>query len=798
MNLAAALSTDRKPTWVWTGLALLMLAVLATRVLPGWSYLVLDDGSLVLPENDPFYHFRHALFALEHYPQLLRWDASSHFPAVQRSDAAGLYDLLLATLAWPLVALGLAPAAALRWVCLLLPPVAMAGLVPLVFYRIRQAGGSGLGLVMALWVVLLPGLGLAKTSLGFSDHHLVEMVLGVVCIHFLVRLVAAERDASTARPWWQPAWVAALPLAAMQFSWLGAPLWLPLLGLALVGQGIADILHGEGARPVVRAAARYGLGFGIMVGVTGLLWPNGVLMPWLWRATLLGTTAALVALPAFGWCMESPRWRLSPVQRLIIVAAIVVAGAAGAWWGWPESRELLNDMVGRKSTLISENVAVTWTLFFQATGLAGALAWLAPLVGLFTPQGRRAGWWVAVLASSGFVLLWMQTYDYGYQGSLHAVLLSGYALAGLFPGRDRLRQWGLIGATALVAFGVWPLRWTAPIWNPSRYYETGGLYATPAWQEAMKWMRESTPVPSNPPTGRVGVLTDWPNGNLVNTLGQRPSTSAGYPEAAGLRPFMARSEEAARNSILHGLAVSEVVRYVAIDAKNVGDSFGANALNAGLRQSDYMGESSFLTDDRKQVRLPTLGPIYDQTWAVQLMRADGNGMSHFRLIFESQAASLLHLRFDPEARTFMPVAKPLLDDTAVAEARARIATAEAWREGPAWHYQAQIVADVKLFEQVAGARLRGHTEPGRRVTLTMPLRSHTSGRTWTYRQSVLAKPDGSFELITPYSTETIPKYDVNPDGPTQLDLVGTTLELSIPEAAVLNGGEIEVNHMVSN
>lgn len=793
MNLAAALSTDRKPTWIWIGLALLMLAVLATRVLPGWSYLVLEDGSLVLPENDPFYHFRHALYALEHYPQLLRWDASSHFPAVQRSDAAGLYDLLLATLAWPLVAVGLAPAAALRWVCLLLPPLAMAGLIPLIFIRVRQAGGVGLGLVMALWALLLPGFGMPKTSLGFADHHLVEMVLGVVCIHLLIRLVLAERKTATARPWWQPAWVAALPLAAMQFSWLGASLWLPLLAVALIGQGVADVLHGGSMRPILRAAARYGLAFGIIVGTTGLVWPHGVLMPWLWQATLLGTVAALVALPAVGWWMETSRWRLNPATRLAAIVAVATASIAGVWWGWPSGQELLLKMVGRKSTLISENVAVTWLLYFQATGLAGVLAWLAPLVGLFTAQGRRPGWWIGVLASSGFILLWMQTYDYGYQGSLHAVLLAGYVLAALWSARPVARQWLWAGSTALVALCVWPLRWTAPIWNPSAYYETGGLFATPAWQDAMTWMRDHTPVPSNPPTGRIGVLTDWPNGNLVNTLGQRPSTSAGYPEAEGLQPLLAFGEAAARATNLRGSTVAEAVRYVALDAKGVGESFGTNVLNAGLSRGSYMAEASFTTERGERITLPTLGPAYDATWTVQLMREDGNGMSYFRLVFESQDSSLLHLRVNPSSQSFMAVAQPLLHEAELMEARNRVANGRVWQDGTDWCYQAQVISSVKLFEQVPGARLQGHGEPGTKVTLSLPMRMRTSGRNWTYRQTVSVSNEGNFELISPYPTESTSGLDAEPVGPAKIEIGTKVVDVRISESSVQAGETVHVS-----
>jgi asparagine N-glycosylation enzyme membrane subunit Stt3 len=216
-------------------------------------------------------------------------------------------------------------------------------------------------------------------------------------------------------------------------------------------------------------------------------------------------------------------------------------------------------------------------------------------------------------------------------------------------------------------------------------------------------------------------------------------------------------------------------------------------LSAGLSQGSYLGEASFPTERGERITLPTLGPAYDATWTVQLMRADGNGMAHFRLVFESKNSSLLHLRLNPTKQTFMAVAKPLTNEADLVEAQNRLASGSVWQEEEEWCYQAQIVSSVKLFEQVEGARLRGYAEPGSKVTLILPLRMRTSGRGWTYRQTVNVSDEGSFELISPYPTETTTGLDSELVGPARIEIGTTAVEVRITESSVQRGDIIKVD-----
>lgn len=790
MNSVPPRPSTRISFLVCSGLGTLMLALIATRVLPGWSFLVQPDGVLVLPGMDPYYHFRHASYCLQNFPELLRADLYSHYPDVVLSDAAGLYDVVLAGLAHLLMWAGLPAERALGWVCMWFPPLAMAAILPLVYARMRSVGTACFALLMALWVWLLPGSGLAKTSLGFCDHHVVEMFLSVLCIHVLVKLVTAER--ANAGPLWRPALGAALPLAAIQFSWLGAPLWLPLFVLALVGQLVADVVSGAGALPLLRAAWRFWLGFLLIMAATGLLWPELVLVPWLWRATLLGTLALLAMIPLAAWFFESSRLRLQPAVRLIVATVVLGGLLVVATVVSPQIREMLGKMLDPKTTQVSENVAFTWLFFFQITGLAGLLAIIAPVVGLLNAAGRRPGWWVAVLSSLAFVLLWTRTYDYGYQGALHAVIVSGYVLAAISGSGPR--RWMLpVASTVFVVLGVWPFGWTTPLWQPAAYYQDGAVYATPAWRQAMQWLRTQTPAPSEPLAGRVGVLTDWSRGNLVNTLARRPSTSAGYAEAEGLRPLFAENEDLARNSPFRSSTVADSVRYVALGVETVGGYFPTHINTAGINPARYSGREVFYDRDRNRITAPTFGTAYDSVFAVRLFRHDGEGLVHFRLIYESPAESFIYSYFNPATKG-LKLATETVDSVARGkELRNRLAAVSAWQEADGWAYQGQLLASVKLFEQVEGARLTGRADPAVPITLSIPLLIVSSGRTFTYQQTVRADIDGTFEIICPYSTEALSASGVEMAGLATLSWPEGSVNVEIPEAAVQQGTVVPVS-----
>ncbi len=796
-------------------LAGLMLLMIGARIFPGWFYVVQPDREIRLPDPDAHYHFRQATYALQHFPQVSRVDDFSFYPAVMRDDAAGLYDLTLAGLAKLLALSGMEPLRALWWVCLWFPPLCATAIMAFVYLLVRRQGGVAIGLTMALWYVLLPGLTLANMTIGICDHHVVEMLFGVLCILLLQRLVVRERERPSA--WWRPAWGAALPLALLQFTWLGGPIFLVIFGLAGLGQLVADVVAGAGARSLVRACIRFWLAFLILTGGIGFIFPNLVFLPHLWKATLAGTAGVMVAMGAAGWFLETRRLNLRPSVRLVIGAVCVAALARLALVFSPTVQAYLWTGLGQKSLTVAENQIVTAGFYFGVTGLAGILGLLAPVAGIIFGVWRRPAWWIGVLPSIFFIVLWHRTYDYGYQGALHAILLTGYffGAVGVYLGlKDRPPRWLQINAllaacTVAVVLCRWPARWTAPWWLEGKWYVTESGMPNEGWIEAMRWLRTATPAPpplpahpapGQPPRGRVGVLTDWGVGQFVNTLGQRPATSSRYPVAEGMVPFFLPTEESVRSASLRGSTVAAAVRYVAIDPRTMGDSFFAHREILGLKAKDFYGRTTFTDGAGRAVGVPTLGKAYDTAFATRLLLGDGNGLSHFRLVFESQQQSFLRFTCDTQAKVIIPRTTLVrsAEDRAMALDQMRIGL---WKEGEWDAYLGHLVATVKLFEQVEGAKVDGIAPPGATVALTVPLRLRTSGRTWLHRVSRQTGSDGRFSLIVPYPTEAAAGTDLEPAGPASLALEGLPADagvlptsrevaLTIPESAVQRGEQI--------
>ena len=784
-----------------------MVVMMGLRIFPGWSYVVRPDGEFRLPDPDAYFHFRQSIYTVQHFPRLLRWDDLSFYPSVLRNDAAGLYDLTLAGLAKLVALFGLDPLRALWWVCLWFPPLCATAILPLVYVLVRRQATLAIALMMALWYVLLPGLTLSHMTLGICDHHVVEMLTGVLCVLLLGRLVKRERERPTA--WWRPAWGTALPLVLLQFTWLGGPLFAAIFGLAGLGQLAADVLAGSGAGASVRAGIRYWLAFLLLTGGAGVLCPGLVLVLNLWHATVVGAVGAIGGLAVTGWFFATPWLRLRPAPRLALGVGMLAVLAYLLITFSETVSTLVVVGLSHKPLTVAENQVVTARFYFGVTGLAGLLGLLAPLAGIVTGVWRRPAWWIAVLPSVFFIAIWWRSYDYGYEGALHAILLTGYffgALAtDLAPDRARRRGRYLRPALAVCTVAVvlcrWPAGWTAPWVLTGKWYETLSGLPSDGWVDAMRWLRTATPpppplpavpVPGQLPRGRVGVLTDWDDGNFVNTLARRPATSSRFPTAERTAPLFLTTEAAVRAAILDDSTVAAAVRYVALAPETISQSFNTHRETIGLPAQDFLGQTTFVDGLGRVVEVPTLGRGYDDAFAVRLLVGDGAGFAHFRLVFESRQECFLRFIYYPRLNAIVPQAS-LLRTAALRALAVQDTALGLWPENGGSAYLGHVLAAVKIFEQVPGARLEGPAPPGATVVVTIPLRLHTSGRTWQYRQSRRAGTDGRFALTVPYATELAPGTDLDPVGPALLGLDGPPARpetLVISEAAVQHGERV--------
>ncbi len=103
--------------------------------------------------------------------------------------------------------------------------------------------------------------------------------------------------------------------------------------------------------------------------------------------------------------------------------------------------------------------------------------------------------------------------------------------------------------------------------------------------------------------------------------------------------------------------------------------------------------------------------------------------------------------------------------------------------------------DVKTFENVPGAVIKGTAPVGTKVLIGVPIKTNKD-REFNYIQSNTTDSKGEFTLVVPYSTEGPAswgtKFDTGPSGPYQLVVGDKVYEVKIPEEYVMSGSVITV------
>jgi len=796
MTLFPQTSPRALRAWLLGGLLVLLLAL---RILPCWTVLTGTDGSPRFPDNDPYFHLRQALYCNAHFPQIQRWEDVSRYPERERNDAAGLYDLFLGGTAWLIAGARPSPIT-VQWVCFLFPPLCMGGVLFVGYRLLRKNAGGALALLLASWLVFAPGDGVLRSTLGFCDHHVVEMLVGVTCILAWVRLLRAE--IRTPLPWWRPAWGAALPFTLFHFTWLGGPIYILILALTAWVQVLAETASGNAPSPAARAATRLLGAHVIMAGLAGLLWPELPLNMRYHHGMLAGAVAIMAGLPLYAWLLARTGRRFSPATAAWTSLIATIAIVAGAWLASIQVRWFAAMLLTPKSLLVAEDVPVTWGYYFYLTGLPGMLLLTAPVVMLLTKAWRQPLWLAASVPSWLLVALWAQTRDYGYQAALHAVLAAGPVLAVLGAHMPKLIGKKIIAAflaifTLMQIALAWPLRVTAPLWlDPQALLETG-FFANDGWIEAAAWWKRQPPPETwagtakpNLPRGRIGVLSDWTTGDLVNTLTVWPAVSSRYPEAEGLRPLFSFGEEAVRALPLRGSTVADSVGYVLVEPRLLGGYLPNHLKTLDLDIVDFVKFRSLKTS-RGTLPVPVANWRLEGSFASRLLRDDGQGLSHFRLVFESRQEGVLYKLFEPESGS---LERPI---TLISNAKDRarwfsVLAQDSWFEGDSVAYDGQILPLVKVFQQVAGATLVGNARPNASVVATLDLRVNTTGRTFRYQKAVRSDINGLFHLTLPYSNEQTPGSDISP-APTWTLQTGTISHpFSLLEKQVINGDTVSL------
>jgi dolichyl-diphosphooligosaccharide--protein glycosyltransferase len=792
--------------------AALLIAISATafalRVIPALPVVFPAEAEVRLLGFDAYYHLRHASYAAKHFPELQRWDVGTHYPHGQRSDAAGLFDLTIASVAIA-IARGAPDEQTLFRAAAWLPPLLLLLAFPSLFWYARHWLDARWALLACAVFLLSPGLSLSRTMLGFADHHVAEILLSLLSAAGLARALAARPSANPIRRW-LTAFGSALPMSLFAFTWVGAPIFLFLLCIALLLACLMEIARGRRTREIGQATFRYAIALLVWLSAAATCCPILVMEPTIFpllltgcAAMALGSVALTQAASAF---IERGR---NPISVAAAALGFVVLIGSALLLLNPQVRHLVSLVLSVKTDLISEHESVSIRRFWGLFGPAGALASIG------VPLGVRAAWkqrdgrrLIPIALGAMWVGLWCRTHDYGYLPPAFLAVATAIGVVELLAliQPTRIRSAATCVLIGLLLFPIWPAQGIRrPSLSESFVRAIRGI-GDGSFQ-AMRWLRDTSPEPTLPvdarvaafgpegfsyPEGNYGVLSAWGFGSFLAAVGRRPPIwsrgSDNDPAAAWL---MGEYETSTTSRLCPDCRGSERVRYVVITARDAAHSYPTGLRQAGFDPDLYRDAHGSIEAtserDSREISIPRfrLNDRFERTAIARLFFEDGRGIGQLRMVYESPHQSWVVSVYWPGEpqdvfrRRAFPVDRESDREKLRQTARPDISIETIWGHA----YDGIEVPSVKIFEAVEGARLVGSAPGAFEIEARLALQAQTTARLFEYRMRARPTREGRFELIVPYATQGLdPSTQVAALGPYTIFVVGAPGGAAVPAA----------------
>lgn len=374
--------------------------------------------------------------------------------------------------------------------------------------------------------------------------------------------------------------------------------------------------------------------------------------------------------------------------------------------------------------------------------------------------------------------------------------------------------------TILSAYPLTPLLGNAAI--KSRLYS---LYIPHEWYDTLWWLKNHTPDPQGKvvtkdfdytagmyaepasnetfhyPASAYGVLSWWDYGHDISYVAERIPNANPFQQGivskngtVGVAPFLLATDESVGLKNLAAMGT----KYVLIDNDTIASKF--YSLKVWAQDNDGWLEKrniSVNSENIKSLQVPIDAPKFYNTMINRLYYNDGNGLEHFRLVYESDgqylvSAKILDLR-SGRLNWYFTLAAPNYS----AAQKMLLAPNEAmWliKNAVLLYDCKPPVKLIKIFEKVNGAAIVGKASSGETVSLALHLQTK-DGRDFIYQQQTKAQ-DGQYKFVVPYPTEPMQgddySYDIKPVSQYAIMIGKTTKNVSVSEQAVVEGLVVNV------
>jgi asparagine N-glycosylation enzyme membrane subunit Stt3 len=601
-------------------------------------------------------------------------------------------------------------------------------------------------------------------------------------------------------------------MALFAFTWVGAPIFLFLICLAVLLACLLEIARGRQPREIGRASFRYAIALLAWLSSAAICWPMLVMEPRIFPLLLAGCAAMALGTSgltqAAGACIERGS---NPIAVAAWALGCTACVGIALLLLYPPARDLVALVLAVKTDLVAEHEPVSISRFWQLFGPAGALASVGIPLGVRTAWLRRDGRrLIPVVLAAMWIGLWCRTHDYGYLPPPLLAVATAIGCAELLAWVQsaRVRRTATWALAALLLFPIWPAAGIRrPILSESFVRAIRGIGDGDF--QAMRWLRATSPEPTLPidarvpafgpegfayPEGSYGVLSAWGFGSFLAAVGRRPPVwsrgSDNDPTAAWL---MGDYDPSKASQLCPDCRGSEQVRYVVITARDAAHSYPTRLRQAGFDPDLYRDAHGSIraTSERgsHEISIPRfrLNDRFDRTVIARLFFQDGSGIGQYRMVYESPHQSWVASVYwpgeprDAFRRRAFPVDRAS-DREEFETTDASIATV--W----GYAYDGIEVSSVKIFEAVEGARLVGSAPGAFEIEAQLVVQARTTGRHFEYRTRARPTREGRFELIVPYATQGLdPSTEIAALGPYAIRVV------EAPGRAAAPAGQADVS-----
>jgi len=522
---------------------------------------VFSDGSVWFKGADPWYQMRLVDNFIHHFPHRIYFDAFTNYPHGFAIGWPPFYTWLIGGVAW-IVGLG-HPSQYIGETVGAFTPAVLGALVVIPVYFIgKELFNRWAGIMAAILFVILPSEFLSRSLLGFTDHHVAEVLFSTVVILFLIMAIkrAREREMSFShlitKDWAvikKPliyTLLAGIFLGIYLLTWASGVMLVFIIFVYLVIQFIIDHLRGKSTDYLcIIAVLTFVIASIMTIPFLGKTIPGSMSGPVFWGSLLIAIIVPL-GLSGVSRFMVNKGWHpvLYPLLLLLVIAPIALL----IFWAIDPSvfHSMLGVLrrfapVGATGMTVQEarplDIAMAWsnftTSFFISFVSLGLLTYRAV-------KERSADktlflvWCVVILA------LTFAERRFCYYFAVNAALLTGYFcwwvldFAGLsklltrpkeikemvkayttkkkkkkMKGKEKVGErrflqprgtWiKVIGAGIVIFFLVF-----FPNISPQQGFSFGKLEACASrgpvavdveWESALVWLRENTPEPFDDP-----------------------------------------------------------------------------------------------------------------------------------------------------------------------------------------------------------------------------------------------------------------------------------------------------------